>query len=42
MITFLMKSACWQFLPDILEQKSEKKPSSSYFLSNRQEAFLCL
>ena len=40
MITFLMKSACWQFLPDILEQKSEKKPSSSYFLSNARSISL--
>lgn len=36
MITFLkdLKCACSQFLPDILEQKSDKNPSSSYFLSN--------
>ena len=42
MITFLkdLKCACWQFVPDILEQNSEKKPSSSYFLSNTRSISL--
>ena len=42
MITFLkdLKWACSQFLPDILRQKSDKNPSSSYFLSNTRSISL--
>ena len=35
-----LKCACSQFLPDILQQKSDKNPSSSYFLSNTRRISL--
>ena len=35
-----LKCACSQFLPDILQQKSDKDPSSSYFLSNTRSISL--